>query len=178
MSIKAEMMRLKKGYIWNKNQPRSALADVKYCMSLLNARECVMFHLMWGSVLLAGASGRLFVVFPSVHHLSLGALSDQVSAHARDIFKTMTWWSIEEKSRGVRCVEEYTLQFASAELSLQHFDLSPEVKISAHQVTVGSRVTHVGSIPDIEKDMARDTGWHRYNTVSRNCAVRCCKFKD
>lgn len=47
-------------------------------------------HLMWGSVLLSAASARLFVVFADVHNLPLGALSDQVSAHAGNIFKTMT----------------------------------------------------------------------------------------
>lgn len=56
-----------------------------------------MSHLMWGPVLLAAASGRLFVVLADVHHLSLGALSDQVSAHAGNIFKTMTWWKSREE---------------------------------------------------------------------------------
>lgn len=46
---------------------------------------------MWCSVVLTAASARLFVVLANVHHLSLGALSDQVSAYARNIFKTMTW---------------------------------------------------------------------------------------
>lgn len=55
-----------------------------------------MSHLMWGSVLLTAASGRLFVVFADVHHLPLGALSDQVSAHARNIFETMTYQSRRE----------------------------------------------------------------------------------
>lgn len=49
------------------------------------------FHLMWGPVLLPGASGGLFVVLADVHNLPLGALSDQVSAHARNIFKTVAW---------------------------------------------------------------------------------------
>lgn len=49
-----------------------------------------MPHLVGGSVLLAAASGRLLVVLACVH-LSLGALSDQVSAHAGNVFKTMTW---------------------------------------------------------------------------------------
>lgn len=56
---------------------------------------------MRGSVLLTAASGRLFVVLASVHHLSLGALSDQVSAHAWNIFETMTWW----KRRVSGCVK-------------------------------------------------------------------------
>lgn len=49
------------------------------------------FHLMWGPVLLPGASGGFFVVLADVYNLSLGALSDQVSAHARNIFKTVAW---------------------------------------------------------------------------------------
>lgn len=52
----------------------------------------VISHLMRGPVLLTAASGGFFVVLASVHHLTLGALSDQVSAHAGNIFKTMTWW--------------------------------------------------------------------------------------
>lgn len=48
-------------------------------------------HLVWGAVLLFAASRRLFVVFADVHHLSLGALPDQVSAHAGNILKSMTW---------------------------------------------------------------------------------------
>lgn len=50
-----------------------------------------MFHLVWSSVLLPAAGGGLFVVLADVHNLSLGALSDQVSAYARNIFKTVTW---------------------------------------------------------------------------------------
>lgn len=46
---------------------------------------------MWGPVLLPGASGGFFVVLADVYNLSLGALSDQVSAHARNIFKTVAW---------------------------------------------------------------------------------------
>lgn len=57
-----------------------------------------MSHLMWGSVLFTAASGRLFVVFANVHHLTFGALSDQVSAHAGNIFETMTWSSRREKT--------------------------------------------------------------------------------
>lgn len=49
------------------------------------------FHLMWGPVLLPGASGGFFMVLADVYNLSLGALSDQVSAHARNIFKTVAW---------------------------------------------------------------------------------------
>lgn len=49
---------------------------------------------MWGSVLLPGASGGLFVVLADVHNLPLGALSDQVSPHAGNIFKTVTWGRI------------------------------------------------------------------------------------
>lgn len=51
----------------------------------------VLSHLMGGAILLATASGRLLVVLADVHHLVLGALPDQVSAHARNIFKAMTW---------------------------------------------------------------------------------------
>ena len=57
----------------------------------------VMSHLMWRSVVLAATGGRLFVVLANMHHLSLGALSDQVSAYAGDIFKTMTWRTREEE---------------------------------------------------------------------------------
>lgn len=57
-----------------------------------------MSHLVWGSVLLTAAGGRLFVVFANVHHLPLGALSDQVSAHARNIFEAMTCQSSREKT--------------------------------------------------------------------------------
>lgn len=46
-------------------------------------------HLVRGPVLLAAASGRLLVVLAHVHHLSLGALSDQVPAHAGDILKAV-----------------------------------------------------------------------------------------
>lgn len=46
---------------------------------------------MRGSVLLPAASGGLSVVLADVHDLALGALSDQVSAHAGNIFKTVTW---------------------------------------------------------------------------------------
>lgn len=64
-----------------------------------------MSHLMRGSVLLSAARGRLFVVLASVHHLSLGALSDQVSAHARNIFEAMTWWRRRggKKRQGEMC---------------------------------------------------------------------------
>lgn len=62
-----------------------------------------MSHLMWGSVLLTAASGRLFMVLASVHHLSLGALSDQVSAHAGNIFETMTWWRRREERKDEMC---------------------------------------------------------------------------
>lgn len=54
----------------------------------------VTFHLVWGSVLLPGASGGLFVVLADVHNLPLGALSDQVSAHGGNIFKSVTWGRI------------------------------------------------------------------------------------
>lgn len=57
-----------------------------------------MSHLMWGPVLLTAASGRLFMVFANVHHLPLGALSDQVPAHARNIFKAMTCQSRREET--------------------------------------------------------------------------------
>lgn len=46
---------------------------------------------MRSPVLLADSSARLFVVLSRVHHLPLGALSDEVPAHAGNIFKTMTW---------------------------------------------------------------------------------------
>lgn len=69
--------------------------DINSLVSFLNVRAggcCpVMSHLVWRSILLTVASGRLFVVLANVHHLSLGALSDQVSAHAGNIFETMTW---------------------------------------------------------------------------------------
>lgn len=58
------------------------------------------FHLMWCSVLLPGASGGLFVVLADVHDLPLGALSDQVSAHAGNIFKTVTWGRRGGRNRG------------------------------------------------------------------------------
>ena len=58
---------------------------------------------MRGSVLLPAASGRLLVVLADVHHLTLGALSDQVSAHAGDIFKTVTWWRGRDERKGETC---------------------------------------------------------------------------
>lgn len=48
-------------------------------------------HLVRGAVLLSTASRWLFVVLADVHHLALGALSDEVSTHARDILEPMTW---------------------------------------------------------------------------------------
>lgn len=56
-----------------------------------------MSHLMWGPVLLPGTGAGFFVVLADVHNLSLGALSDQVSAHAGNIFKTVTWRSRQGK---------------------------------------------------------------------------------
>lgn len=70
-----------------------------------------MSHLMWGSVVLTAASARLFVVLANVHHLSLGALSDQVSAYARNIFKTMTW----RRRRGEKKKNEMCLKKKMAE---------------------------------------------------------------
>lgn len=58
-------------------------------------------HLVRRSVLLAAASGRLLVVLAHVHHLSLGALSDQVSAHAGDILKAVAWQGEGRGGRGV-----------------------------------------------------------------------------
>jgi hypothetical protein len=47
-------------------------------------------HLMWGPVLFLAAYAGLLVVLADMHHLALGALSDQVSPYPRDILKTMT----------------------------------------------------------------------------------------
>lgn len=58
-------------------------------------------HLVWSSVLFTAATGRLFVVFANVHDLPLGALSDQVSAHAGNIFKAVAW----QRRRQVRSGE-------------------------------------------------------------------------
>lgn len=74
-----------------------ALKPSLACQTPLLRIPAVMAHLMRGSVLLTAASGWLLVVLAHVHHLSLGALSDQVPANAGDIFKTMTWWT---KDRG------------------------------------------------------------------------------
>lgn len=57
-------------------------------------------HLVRGPVLLAAASGGLLVVLAHVHHLSLGALSDQVSAHAGDILKAVAWQGEGRGGRG------------------------------------------------------------------------------
>lgn len=64
-------------------------------------RTATWSHLVRGSVLLAAASGRLLVVFAHVHHLSLGALSDQVPAHAGDILKAVAWRGEGQGGRGV-----------------------------------------------------------------------------
>lgn len=47
-------------------------------------------HLMWGTVQLAAVGTRLLVVFADVHHLTLVALPDQVTAHRRHILKPVT----------------------------------------------------------------------------------------
>lgn len=80
--------------------------DIIKLVSCFNVREdgCpVMSHLVWCSILLTAACGRLFVVLASVHHLSLGALSDQVSAHAGNIFETMTWQRNKRERKGEAC---------------------------------------------------------------------------
>lgn len=85
----------------------------------------VAFHLMWGSVLLPCASGGLFVVLADVHNLPLGALSDQVSAHARNIFKTVTWgknkWIKIESGKQASNVELFRLT-AILEVQLKHWE--------------------------------------------------------
>lgn len=53
-------------------------------------------HLVWGSVQFAAAAAGLFVVLTDVNHLPLTALPDQVTPHAGDIFKPVTWKSQPE----------------------------------------------------------------------------------
>lgn len=50
----------------------------------------VTSHLVRRAVLLSAAGGCLLVIFARVHHLTLGALSDQMSANARNIFEAVT----------------------------------------------------------------------------------------
>lgn len=76
-------------------------------------RRDVTSHLVRGSVVLTAATGWLCVVFADVHHLSLGAFSDPVSAYAWNIFKTMTW-----QRRRVRCMRGYRHQIPAQNMSL------------------------------------------------------------
>lgn len=64
-------------------------------------------HLVRGSVLLAAASGRLLVVLAHVHHLTLGALSDQVPAHAGNILEAVAWQGEGRGGRGVGVTHKF-----------------------------------------------------------------------
>lgn len=80
-------------------------------------------HLVRGSVLLAAASGRLLVVLAHVHHLSLGALSDQVPAHAGDILKAVACQGEGRAGRGVlELLATSAIESKSINQSIHFFD--------------------------------------------------------
>lgn len=145
-------------------------------------------HLVRGSILLAAASGRLLVVLAGVHHLTLGALSDQVPAHARDIFKTMTWWTRRHRKErkklsdmenelqrgmidinGVIMAEEWLLLYCSSAHGVTDPELFAFVCVASQQRVELLRLVNAAGG---EKDVERDTGWHRYQDTTLGAELK------
>lgn len=133
----------------------------------------VISHLVWGAVLLSTAGRGLLVIFPNVHHLPLGALSDEVPPHSGYIFKPMTCRrEILIKKPSLIRIQDVVKSKSKLETRSKSLHTKSEAP-SAFCVDgpiAGSKVTHAGRRPGAGKEkVEKDTDSGK---------LFCGEFKD